>query len=56
MALLEGNDEPGERVVVTRFPDAAAARSYIDSPEYRAARALRAGAGTVTMRLLDEPA
>jgi uncharacterized protein (DUF1330 family) len=50
--VLEGDIEPGERVVVSRFPDAQAARDYIGSAEYQAAQALRAGAATVAMRLL----
>lgn len=54
--LLEGEGEVGERVVVTRFPDADAARGYIGSPDYRAASAGRAGAAVVTMRLLTDPA
>lgn len=56
VALLEGDGEIGERVVVTRFPDADAARGYIASEEYRAASQARAGAAVVTMRLLEDPA
>jgi uncharacterized protein (DUF1330 family) len=52
-AVLEGAGEVGERVVVTRFPDAAAARAYISSDTYRAAAAQREGAATVTMRLIE---
>lgn len=54
--LLEGHSESGERVVVSRYPDADAARAYIASAEYQAAAALRAGAAEVTMRLLVDPA
>lgn len=50
--FLEGTGTPGERVVVTRFPDAAAARGYIASAEYKAAHALREGAAEVVMRLV----
>lgn len=50
--VLEGRSDPDERVVVSRFPDAEAARAYVASPEYRAASALRAGAAEVEMRLL----
>ena len=53
-AFLEGDGPEGERVVVTRFPDAAAARGYIESAEYRAARALREGTAEVVMRLVAE--
>ncbi len=51
-AVLEGDGKPGERVVVTRFPSEADARAYLQSPRYRAAKALREGAGVVTLRLL----
>lgn len=54
-AVLEGDSAVGERVVVSRFPDAAAARAYIASPEYREACTRRTGAATVTMRLLEDP-
>jgi uncharacterized protein (DUF1330 family) len=54
--VLEGDAGIGERVVVSRFPDGAAARAYIASPEYRSASALRAGAANVTMRLVEGPA
>lgn len=53
--VLEGDSDPDERVVVSRFPDAASARAYIASPEYKAGAALRAGAATVEMRLLVDP-
>ncbi len=51
-AVLEGDVDPDERVVVSRFPDADAARAYLASPEYRAGAALRDGAAVVEMRLL----
>ena len=51
-AFLEGEGVVGERVVVTRFPDAAAARGYVASAEYQAAQAVRAGAADVVMRLV----
>ncbi|OAN56560.1 DUF1330 domain-containing protein [Sphingobium sp. TCM1] len=53
---LEGEGPAGERVVVSRYPDADAARAYIASAQYQAAAALRAGAGEVVMRLLVDPA
>ncbi len=52
--VLEGDSPVGERVIVSRYPDAAAARSYLASPEYIAAAALRVGAAEVEMRLLDD--
>ena len=54
--MLEGPAIPGERIVVTRFADADAARGYIASPEYQAALRLRDGAAEVSMRLLIDPA
>lgn len=55
--VFEGADELAEeRVVVCRFPDADAARSYINSPEYQGGKAERAGAGTVDNRLIVDPA
>jgi uncharacterized protein (DUF1330 family) len=53
-AIHEGDGVVGERVVVSRFPSAAAARRYIDSAEYQAAKVLRGEAATVTMRLLED--
>ena len=50
--VLEGSSPVGERVVVTSFPHAEAARDYVGSPEYRAAKAAREGAAEVEMRLL----
>lgn len=43
LAVLEGDQAP-ERVVVVEFPDLATARTWYDSPEYRAAREVREGA------------
>ncbi len=54
--FVEGSGDPQERVVVTRFPDLASARGYLDSPEYCAAKAHREGAATATIRLIDAPA
>ena len=52
--VLEGDSDPDERVVVSRFPSAEAARAYIDSPEYKAGAQLREGAAIVEMRLLTD--
>jgi uncharacterized protein (DUF1330 family) len=51
--VLEGEGQVGERVVVTRFPDADAARAYIGSAQYRAAAVHREGAAVVVMRLIE---
>lgn len=53
--VLEGDVNPEERVVVSRFPSAEAALAYAKSPEYKAGAALRVGAGTVETRLLVVP-
>lgn len=55
-AVFEGDVDPRELVVVSRFPDAASATAYATSPEYAAGKALRAGAGTVETRLIVDPA
>jgi uncharacterized protein (DUF1330 family) len=54
--VLEGDVDPEERVVVSRFPTADAARAYAKSPEYLAGAKLREGAGTVQSRLIVDPA
>ena len=53
--VLEGDVNPDERVIVSRFPDREAAVAYARSPEYLAGAKLREGAGTVQMRLLVTP-
>jgi uncharacterized protein (DUF1330 family) len=50
--VLEGGSPVGERVVVTRFASADAARAYIASAEYQAAKVDRTGAAEVEMRLV----
>jgi uncharacterized protein (DUF1330 family) len=47
-AVLEGDWAP-DRVVVLEFPTLEAAKVFYDSPEYRAARAARGGAATMSM-------
>lgn len=54
--VLEGDVNPEERVVVSRFPTAEAAKAYAQSPEYKAGALLREGAATVETRLLVDPA
>jgi uncharacterized protein (DUF1330 family) len=50
--ILEGSSPVGERVVVSRFPTPEAAKAYIASADYQAAKAAREGAAEVTMRLV----
>jgi uncharacterized protein (DUF1330 family) len=52
IAVLEGDRQPG-RVVILEFPDVATAKRFYASPEYRAARAERAGAANMTMVLVE---
>ena len=52
LTVLEGDWQP-HRLVVLEFPDADAARRFYDSPEYRAARAVRAGAVRMRMVLVE---
>ena len=47
-AVLEGDWQP-KRVVILEFPSLAAAKEFYDSPEYRAARAVRANAATMNL-------
>lgn len=49
---LEGDDGPPEHVVAIGFDSVAAARAYIASPEYQAARPLREAAGRFRIRLV----
>ena len=54
--VFEGDVDPEERVVVSRFPDAESARNYALSPQYQAGKALRQGGGTVETRMIGDPA
>jgi uncharacterized protein (DUF1330 family) len=50
--VFEGTWQP-KRVVVLEFPDVAAAQRFYDSPEYRAARAVRADAATMNLVVVE---
>lgn len=52
---LEGQDD-GMRVVVSRFPDRAAALAFWNSPEYTACKAIRAGTGVFEVTLVEDAA
>jgi len=52
MDVLEGDWEPS-RVVVLEFPTAEQAKAWIDSPEYREARALRHATATTNAILVE---
>ena len=49
---MEGDWHP-KRLVVREFPDAETAARFYDSPEYRAARAERAGAAKMNIILVE---
>jgi uncharacterized protein (DUF1330 family) len=49
---LEGSWQP-QRLVVLEFPSMDAARTFYDSPEYRAARDVRAGVSDFDMLLAE---
>lgn len=51
-AVLEGATDPDERVVVAEFANVSEVHGYLASPRYVAAKALRAGAGEVDLRLV----
>ena len=52
MYVLEGGWQP-ERLVVIEFESAEAAHAWYDSDDYRAARAVREGAGNWQMVVVD---
>jgi uncharacterized protein (DUF1330 family) len=41
------------RLVIVRFPDADAARAALDDPDYAPLRALRQGAATATLAIVE---
>jgi uncharacterized protein (DUF1330 family) len=52
--ILEGDGVIGERVMVRSFESKEAVQTYLDSAEYKATAALRAGTATLTMRLIEQ--
>ncbi|MEM1436644.1 MAG: DUF1330 domain-containing protein [Pseudomonadota bacterium] len=52
LETLEGEVQ-SERVVLLEFPSRAAARDFYRSPEYQAAKQLRAGGGAAQFVLID---
>lgn len=54
--IYEGDCEDAGRAILIRFPDADSARAYMSSDGYKAAKALRKGAGgSVNSRLVVQP-
>ncbi len=52
LTVLEG-DHPGGSLVVSRWPDKAAALAFWNSPEYAQARKLRAGIANCQVLLVE---
>ncbi len=52
--VLEG-ELPGGSVVVSRWPDRAAALAFWNSPEYARARALREGVADCQVLIVEDP-
>lgn len=50
--LIEGGPEP-QRIVITEFADAAAARRWYDSPEYQEALKIRLASSRGRVLLVD---
>lgn len=53
LEVLEGQGAARETAIVIAFPDADAARAYIESTQYQALAPLRAEAGDFTIRIID---
>ncbi len=54
--LLEGDFGDGASVVVSEWPDRAAARAFWESPEYAEAKRLRSGIADCRVWLVEAPA
>jgi uncharacterized protein (DUF1330 family) len=54
--LLEGSFGAGASIVVSEWPDKAAARRFWDSPEYAEAKKLRGGIADCQVLLIEAPA
>lgn len=53
--LLEGEGPRGASVVISEWPDAAAARAFWTSPDYAEVKRLRDGIADVTVLLIEPP-
>ncbi|WP_397421341.1 DUF1330 domain-containing protein [Phenylobacterium sp.] len=54
--LLEGDFGDGASMVISEWPDKAAALAFWNSPEYAAVRKLRDGTAEVQVLLIEAPA
>lgn len=53
--LLEGDFGDGASMVISEWPDKAAARAFWDSPEYREVKKLREGCAECQVLLIESP-
>ena len=53
LTVLEAGLWTPSRLVIIRFPDAAAAKAFADDPEYQPLKALRQGAATCTLAIVE---
>ena len=53
--LLEGSFGDGASMVISEWPDTAAAEAFWNSPEYAEAKKLRAGAADCQVLLIEAP-
>ena len=53
--LLEGDFGDGASMVISEWPDKAAAQAFWDSPDYAEAKKLRAGVADVQVVLIEAP-
>jgi len=54
-SILEGSLEPGGSVVISEWPDKAAAEAFWNSAEYAEAKQLRNGVADVEVMLVEAP-
>lgn len=54
-SVLEGDWGEGASVVISEWPDRAAAEAFWNSPEYAEAKALRAGIADCRVLLIEAP-
>ncbi len=53
LEVLEDDLWTPKRLVIIRFPDAAAARAFADDPDYQPLKAMRHGAARCTLAIVD---
>jgi uncharacterized protein (DUF1330 family) len=53
LTVLEAGLWTPSRLVIIRFPDAAAAKAFADDPEYQPLKAVRQGAATCTLAIVE---